>query len=62
MMTNEGFTKIVNFLTPSVLVLGHDHIVKIHFSSPLLVYTGTWIRQIKYIHVVMMTKDESTNL
>ena len=31
MMTNERFTKIVNFLTPSVLVLGHDHIVKIQF-------------------------------
>ena len=36
MMTKEGSTKIVNFMTPGagILVLGHDHIshiVKMHY-------------------------------
>ena len=38
MMTKEGSTKIVNFMTPGagVLVLGHghiSHIVEMHFSN-----------------------------
>ena len=45
MMTKEGFTKIVNFMTPGagVLVLGHgliSHIVKMHyFFKNLLLYS-----------------------
>ena len=45
MMTKEGSTKIVNFMTPGagVLALGHghiSHIVKIHyFFKNLLLYS-----------------------
>ena len=66
MMTREGSTKIVNFMTPreGVLVLGCGHIshkVKVHyfFKSPLL-YSHAYIRQTKYI--VMMTKEGSTKI
>ena len=37
--------------SPGVLVLGIGHIVKI--------YTRTWIRQIKYVYIVMITKELS---
>ena len=45
MMTKEGFTKIINFMTPGagVLVLGRghiSHIVKLHyFFNDLLLYS-----------------------
>ena len=44
MMTNEGYNKIVNFMTPEagVLVLGcgHiSHIVKIHYFFKNLLYS-----------------------
>ena len=43
MMTNEGSTKIVNFMTPGagVLVLGRgqiSHIVKMHYSFKNLLH------------------------
>ena len=43
MMTKEGFTKIVNFMTPGVgvLMLGHGHIVNYTeyvLSSTLSIY------------------------
>ena len=62
MMSKEGSTKIVDFMTPGAVVLvircGHiRHIVKMHyFFKNLLPY----IRQTKYI--VMMTKEESTRI
>ena len=66
MMTMEGSTKIVNFMTSGagVLVLerGHiSHIVKMHyFFNNLLLYSKALIRQTKYI--VMMTMEGSTKL
>ena len=66
MMTKEGSTKIVNFMTPGagVFVLGCDHmshIVKMHYYfKNLLLYSQAWIRQTKYI--VMMTKEWSTQI
>ena len=64
MMTKEESTKIVNSITPGQeflywawLYTGSE---KCNISSPLLVYTQTWIRQIKYI--VMMTKEGSTKI
>ena len=49
MMTKEGSTKIVTFMTPGegVLVLGHghiSHIVKMHFSYKNLLYSQAQIR------------------
>ena len=64
MMTEEGSTKIVNFITPGtwVLVLGRghiSHIVKMHFSfKNRLLYSKTTFRQTKSI--VLMTKEGST--
>ena len=61
MMTKEGSTKIVTFMTPGagVLVLGCgniSHIVKLHyFFKNLLLYSQALIRHTK--HVVMMTKE-----
>ena len=45
MMTNEGSTKIVPFMTPraGILALGHGHkihIVKIHYYTPRKVCGG----------------------
>ena len=73
MMTKEGSTKIVNFMTPGAGVLllgcGHSHksysdqslIVKMHcFFKNLLLYSHAYFRQTKYI--VMMTKDGSTKI
>ena len=69
MMTKEGSSKIVNFMTPraAALVLGHGHISHIekmhHFfkkifkSSSLL--QGTDQTNLKYI--VMMTKKGPPN-
>ena len=61
-MTKEKSTKIVNFMTPEagILLLGHDHIVNKQISSPISVYDGVLIRQIKYI--VMMTKEGSSKI
>ena len=65
-ITKEGFTKIVTFMPPraGVLALGccHiGHIVKIHnFFLNLLLYSGSQIKQTKYI--VMMTKEGSTKI
>ena len=66
MMTKEGSTRIINFMTPGagVLVLGRghiSHIVKLHYSfKNLLLYSQALIRQSKY--VVMMTKEGSTEI
>ena len=66
MMTKEGYTKIVNFMTPveGVLVLGRVHIsyiVKIHYSvKNLLLFSQAWNRQSKYTG--MMTKEGSTKI
>ena len=66
MLTKEGSTKIVNFMTlgAGVLVLGCGHIshlMKIHyFFTNLLLYSGAWFRQTKCI--VMMTKEGSTKI
>ena len=66
MMTKEGSTKIVTFITPGteVLVLGCGHlscIVKMHyFFKILLLYSQAKIRQTKY--VLMMTKEGSTKI
>ena len=63
MMTKEGSTKIVNFMTPGAgdLVLGRchiSHIVKMHYFFKNLLYSLAWIRQTK--DIVMMTKEGST--
>ena len=66
MMTKEGSTKIINFMTPGagVLVLGcgHiSHIVKMHyFFKNLLLYSCASSRQTEYI--VMMSKEASTKI
>ena len=66
MMTKEGSTKIVNFMTcgAGVLVLGRgyiSHIVKLHyFFKNILLYSKALIRQTKYL--VMMTKEGSTKI
>ena len=66
MMTKEGSTQIVNFITPGtgVLVLGcgHiNHIVKMHyFLKNLLLFSGACFRKNKCI--VMMTKEGSTQI
>ena len=60
MITKEGSTKIVTFMTlvTGVLALGcgHiSHIVEMHFSyKNLLLYSQAYFRQTKYIE--MMTK------
>ena len=66
MMTKEGFTKIVTFMTPGagVLVLARGHIsyiVKLHyfFKKSFSLLPGI-IRQTKY--KVMMTKEWSTKI
>ena len=62
MMTKEGSTKIVNFMTPGakVLVLGYgheSHIVKIHyFNKNFLLYLGAQIKQTKYIVIMINCK------
>ena len=66
MMTEEGSTKFVNFMTPGLGVLvpgrGHiSHIVKLHyFIINLLLYSQAHIRQTKF--VVMMTKEGSIKI
>ena len=61
MMTKEGFTKIVSFMTPriGVLALGcgsMSDIVKLHnFFKNRLLYSQAKIRQNEYI--VMMSKN-----
>ena len=64
MMTKEGSTKIVNFMTTGQGFLCQgvaSHIVKMHyFFKNLLLYSQAQIRQTKYI--VMMTKEGSTKL
>ena len=68
LMTKEGSTKIVNLMTlgAGVLVLwrGHiSHIVKVHyFFKNLVFYSHAYIRQTKYIHVVIMTKEGSSKI
>ena len=65
-MTKEGSTKIVNFMTPraGVLVLGcgHiSHIVKMHyFLKNLHLNSHAYIGQTRYI--VVMTKEGSTKI
>ena len=60
MMTKEGSTRVVTFMTPrtGVLVIGWghiSHIVKIHyFFKNLLLHSRAYIRLTKY--KVMMTK------
>ena len=66
MMTKEGCTKIVNFMTlrAGVLVQGRGHIsyiVKMHyFLKNLLLYSQAQIRQTDSI--VMMSKKGSTKI
>ena len=66
MMTKEGSTKIVNFMTPAagVHVLGHGqicHIVKmLSFFKNLLRYSSAWFRQIECI--LMMTNKGQLEL
>ena len=66
-MTMEGSTKIVNFMTPraGVLVLGRghlSHIVKVHyfFKKSFSLLSHVLIKQTKYI--VMMTKRGCTKI
>ena len=64
MMSEEGFTKIVNFMTSraGILMLGRGHIVNMPFtiSSPLLVYNRAWIRQNKY--KAILAKEGSSTI
>ena len=65
MITKEGPTKIVNFMTPRAGILvvgcGHiSHIVKIHYSFENLFYSQAWNRQTKY--KVIMTKEGFTQI
>ena len=67
MMTKDGSTKIVNFMTPGagvlVLVCGHtSNIVKINyfFKRSFSLLSQALNRQTKYI--VMMTKEGSTKI
>ena len=61
MVSQEGYTKIVNFLTPraGIIVLGRGHvsdIVKIHFFyTNLLLYSQAQIRQTE--DIVRMSKE-----
>ena len=47
-----------------VLGCGHiSHIVKIHyFFKNHLLYSGAWIKQSKYMYILMMTKEGSTKI
>ena len=61
MTTQEGFTKMINFMTPGaaflVLRCGHiSHIVKMHYFLTILFSLG--FRQTKFI--VMMAMEGST--
>ena len=68
MMTKEGSTQIMNFMTPGEGFLqngfGHipvSHIVKIHnFFKNLIIYSKKYIRQT--IHIVMITKEGSNKI
>ena len=68
MMTKEGSTIFVNFMTPGagVLVLGHGHISHIHvvkmhyFFENLLLYSQAQNRQTMYI--IMIIKEGSTQI
>ena len=63
MMTKEGSTKIVNFMTLGVGVLGFghiSHILKMYYFLKNLLYFQALIRQTKYI--VMMTNEGSTKI
>ena len=66
MMTKEGSTKIVSFMTPGAGILvigcGHlSHIVKMHyFLKNILLYYQAYIRQTNYI--VLINKDGSTKI
>ena len=59
MMSKEGSTKILNLIAPEAGVLCRGMVKKwtCNISSPLLVYTRAWIRQIKY--KAIMTKERS---
>ena len=66
-MTDEGFTKFVNFMTPGVGVLmlrcGHkSDTVKIHyfFKKYILLYSQAQIRHTEGI--VLVTKEKSTKI
>ena len=67
-MTKEGFTKIVNFMTPGagagfpLLRFGHlSDIMKIHyFFKNLLLYSQTHIRQTEGL--IMMSEEGSTKI
>ena len=65
MMIKEGSTKMVNFMTPraKILVLGRGHVshmVKMQYFFRNLLYSLVWIRQTKYI--VMMIKEGSIKM
>ena len=67
MMTKEGFTKIVIFMTPGagvlVIVRGHiSHIVKMHYPGiPIKIFFSTPRHKSDKLYI-MMTKKESTKI
>ena len=66
MLTKEGSTKIVSFMSPGsgVLVMGHghiSHIVTMHYSlKNLYLYSQAMFRKTKYI--IMLTKEGSIKI
>ena len=66
MMTKEGLTIIVNFMTlgggSCARVRPNKHIVKLHYFFKNLVYSGAWFRQTINLYIVMMTKEWSTKM
>ena len=68
MMSKDGSTKIVNFMTPGagILVLGRgqiSHIMKMHYSFKNLLFTQALLRSDKLrVYVVMMIKEELTKI
>ena len=67
-MTNEGSTIILNFMTPGagILVLGRghiNHILKMHyFYKNRFLYSQAQIRQTKYVVMMNKNKEESTEI
>ena len=66
-MAKEGFTQVVNFMTPGAVVLvlrgDHSYMVKYYFllKSFSVLFCTASIDQTKH-YVVMMTKDGSTKI
>ena len=62
MMTDEGYTKIVNFMTPGagVLVLRRGHII--HIIKVYQLLSTPELRSDKLSYLLMMTRDGSTKI